>query len=45
MNPENQRSNYVRGLINGYSGNYQAAVDDFKNLSLGSRTNGRAMLI
>ena len=30
LNPENQRSNYVRGLINGYSGNYQAAVDDFK---------------
>ena len=30
LNPENQRSYYVRGLINGYAQNYPAASEDFK---------------
>jgi len=30
LNPENKRAFYVRGLIDGYAGNFKAAVDDFQ---------------
>jgi tetratricopeptide (TPR) repeat protein len=33
INPDGKRSYYVRGLINGYSGNYQEAVSDFKKFT------------
>ncbi len=30
LNPENKRAFYIRGLINGYAENYQAAAEDFQ---------------
>lgn len=30
LNPENKRAYYIRGLIDGYAGNYKAAAEDFQ---------------